>query len=148
VSLAEWQPLTETESLSSEYDLQAGVYAADQRLFAVNRSEREDRPAILSDAQVEGLFRGLPFDRIDGQLGVGTSLIQEIWRVFLMLMLLALLLEGVLCIPRPRPPADSSRVTDWNTGTAPGAEPISANRAVTGSAVTAADNSRSMEVTA
>ena len=46
------------------------------------------------------LFEGLDFDRVDDTAGSGASLIQEIWRLFLVAMLIALVLEAVLCIPK------------------------------------------------
>ena len=46
------------------------------------------------------LFDRLEFDRVDDRAGSGTSLLEEIWRTFLALMMAALLMEAVLCIPK------------------------------------------------
>jgi hypothetical protein len=46
------------------------------------------------------LFRGLNFVRVDEQAGHLNSLVQEIWRLFLLTMLVALVLEAALCLPK------------------------------------------------
>lgn len=93
-------------TLSNNLFRHAGVYRVDDQLLAINRSVDEDLPRTVVDQRVAGLFDGLDFDRVDDTAGSGVSLIQEIWRLFLALMLMALLLEAVLCIPR-RPAAQT-----------------------------------------
>lgn len=88
------------DSLSTEWPFQRGVYGVGDRLLAVNRPSAEDAGTVLADARVGDLFRGLDFARVDDQAGNASSLIQEIWRVFLMSMLIALLVEAALCLPR------------------------------------------------
>ena len=92
---------------SSEPGLQAGVFAAGERLFAVNRPAAEDASATVADDRIDGLFRGLGFSRITGRTGVGDSIVQEIWRAFLIAMLLAIIGEGLLSLPR-RPQANAA----------------------------------------
>jgi hypothetical protein len=91
--------------LSTEFPYHAGVYAAGERTLAVNRAAPEDHAPILSDRQVAGLFRGLDFDRVDDRAGNVASLTREVWRLFLGAMLLALVVEAGLCIPRAAAPA-------------------------------------------
>ena len=79
----------------------AGVYAADKGILAVNRAEAEDRPAVLSDSRVAELFRGLDFDRVDDQAGNMKSLAREVWRMCVGGMLVAIVIEAGLCLPRP-----------------------------------------------
>lgn len=95
------------ETLSTEYPFQAGVYQVGDKRIAVNRSQAEDEAKVLSDARVHALFDGLDFSRIDDQAGSGESLIQEIWRTFLVAMLLAMILEAVLCLPSRRRPTEA-----------------------------------------
>jgi hypothetical protein len=103
---ASWQRLAGSEeALSTEAAAQGGVYLSGERLLAVNRPAAEDRAAILDDHRVGELFKGLDFARVDDQAGSLSSLIQEIWRLFLATMMLALIVEAVLCLPRPAPPA-------------------------------------------
>jgi hypothetical protein len=97
------------EAISTEYSFHRGVYASDERLLAVNRSAAEDSAPVLADARVSELFRGLDFARVDDRAGSAGSLIQEIWRLFLTAMLLAMMAEAGLCLPkRVRPQGASS----------------------------------------
>jgi hypothetical protein len=101
-----WQPVGAVDdALSAEYAFQRGVYASGERLVAVNRAPAEDQAAILDDARVAGLFRGLDFSRVDDQAGNLSALIQEIWRIFLVTMIIALIVEAALCMPRVVRPA-------------------------------------------
>jgi hypothetical protein len=77
------------------------VFACGERLAAVNRPAAEDASLALADERIDGLFRGLSFTRITGTAGDTTSLVQEIWRAFLIAMLVALVVEGLLSLPRP-----------------------------------------------
>jgi hypothetical protein len=97
-----WRKLAGTaEALSTEYPDHAGVYAADKGILAVNRTAAEDRPAVLSDSRVAELFRGLDFDRLDDQAGNVKSLAREIWRMCVGAMMVAIVVEAGLCLPRP-----------------------------------------------
>ncbi len=96
-----WQRVSgEDDRLSTEAAYQRGVYQADDRLLAVNRPAAEDEGAVLADARVDELFRDLNYLRVEDQAGNLGSLVQEIWRAFLLAMLIALILEAVLCLPR------------------------------------------------
>ena len=107
---AAWERLAGPEAtLSTDVGLQPGVYSASWRLVAVNRPAAEDAGVIISDERIDGLFRGLSYARISGQAGAGESVVQEIWRAFLIAMLGALVLEGILSLPRPALPAASGR---------------------------------------
>ena len=96
-----WQRLAgEPQALSTDYAFDRGVYSVGERLLAVNRSASEDEAAVLTDARVAGLFEGLNFVRTDGQAGDAGSLIQEIWRLFLVAMIAAMVGEAGLCLPK------------------------------------------------
>lgn len=104
-----WKRLAGAEDgLSSDYPLHRGAYRADDRLLAVNRAAAEDLAPILADDRVAELFRGLDFARIDDRAGNISSLIQEIWRAFLVAMMVSMIVEAGLCLPRPRPVGASS----------------------------------------
>lgn len=104
-----WQRLTESNGLSTEITAHRGVTSAGEQLYAINRPLAEDNARILSDSRVADLFRGLPYVRVDDQAGSIQSLIEEIWRAFLMSMLLALVVEAVLCLPKLAPiPANAA----------------------------------------
>lgn len=93
------------ESVASEYPIQAGVYDSNGRLLAINRPAAEDNAPILDDDRVAGLFAGLDFSRVDDREGNLGSIIQEIWRLFLILMMVALVAEAALCLPKKVQPA-------------------------------------------
>lgn len=101
ISAETWQRFSGTDTaISTEYAYHAGVYGTADRMVAVNRSLPEDDPATVTDEQLAGLFRGLDFVRIDERSGEAGSLVQEIWRIFLVTMLLAMFVEALLCLPR------------------------------------------------
>jgi hypothetical protein len=96
-----WNKLAGGEDvLSTEFSQHAGIYAAGERTLAVNRAAPEDHAPVLNDAQVAGLFIGLEFDRVNDQAGNVASLTREVWRLFLGAMLVAIVVEAGLCIPR------------------------------------------------
>lgn len=100
-STSTWTRLSEEEhGLSTESRFQRGVYEDGERLLAVNRPASEDNVIVVADGRVSGLFKGLDFARVDDQAGSLNALIQEIWRLFLVTMLIALVLEAVLCLPK------------------------------------------------
>ena len=53
--------------------------------------------------RVAELFRGLDFARVDDRAGNLGSLIQEIWRMFLVAMMVAMVVEAALCLPKLAP---------------------------------------------
>lgn len=106
-----WQQLAgPPEALSTEFAFHGGVYAASERLVALNRSASEDQAAVLADPRVTELFQGLDFARVDDKAGNLSALIQEIWRLFLVAMIMALIVEAALCLPRIQHVAPVSQV--------------------------------------
>lgn len=88
------------EALSTAYQHHAGVYASGEKLLAVNRAASEDQAPVLTNDRLNELFKGLNFTRVDDQAGSLAGIINEIWRPFLLIMLIALLVEAALCLPR------------------------------------------------
>lgn len=115
-----WQQLAgPPEAISTEFAFQGGVYSAAERLVALNRSASEDHATVLADARVTDLFQGLDFTRVDDKAGNLASLIQEIWRLFLVAMMIALIVEAALCLPRLNPQIVNAPTTDgWSTASA------------------------------
>jgi hypothetical protein len=96
-----WRRVSGNEAaLSTDYSFHAGVYEAGERLLAVNRTPGEALAPVVADTKVFELFRGLDFARVDDRAGNFGSLIQEIWRVFLVSMMVAMLAEAALCLPK------------------------------------------------
>ncbi len=96
-----WQQVAgPPEALSTEFAFHGGVYSAGERLLALNRGSAEDQAAVLADGRVAELFQGLDFARVDDKAGNLAALIQEIWRLFLVAMIIALIVEAALCLPK------------------------------------------------
>ena len=105
-----WTPVIEgDQGLSTEALYHRGVYSANDRLLAVNRPANEDDARVLNESRLAELFRGLNFVRVDDRAGSVSSLIQEIWRVFLITMLISLILEAVLCLPKVARTTETTR---------------------------------------
>ena len=100
-STGEWIRLAgDAEASAGEPGRHAGVFTRGEWLVAVNRPAAEDAARILPDERIDQLFGGLPFTRVAGRAGSEGSLVQEIWRLFLVSMLLALIGEAILCLPK------------------------------------------------
>jgi hypothetical protein len=97
------------EVLSTDYASQPGVYQSGDRLLAVNRPVAEDLAPVLTAPKVAALFTGLDFTRVDDSADNSSSLIQEIWRLFLISMLAAMVLEAALCLPKVARPSGVTR---------------------------------------
>ncbi len=107
VELAGAQQLAGSEdAVSADYFFHAGVYQRDERQWAVNCAEDEGQADILSDEEVHGLFEGLDVSILAGEASGGSSLVREIWRACMLGMIVALLAEAVLCVPRAAKPQD------------------------------------------
>jgi len=96
----EWRHIAGPVAASTEAGFHAGVYASQGRLLAVNRPAAEDAAEVVADAQVESLFQGLTFNRFQQKAGGLGSIVEEVWRLFLIAVVVALVLEGLLCLPR------------------------------------------------
>ncbi len=100
-----WKPLDEQskEILISSRTIQPGLYQAEETLLAMNRPVSEDRTATVENTELERLLNGLDYTIIDDAAGSSMQLASEVWRIFLIIMICALLLEAVLCIPEKQP---------------------------------------------
>jgi Aerotolerance regulator N-terminal len=101
----QWKRLAGLDGvLSTDYGSQPGVYASGERLLAVNRPFAEDNAPFVAAPKVAGLFKGLDFSRLDDTADNTGSLVQEIWRLFLLSMMVAMVVEAGLCLPKPSRP--------------------------------------------
>ncbi|MFM8891061.1 MAG: BatA domain-containing protein [Planctomycetia bacterium] len=96
----EWRRIAGPPAVSTEAAFHAGVYAHDSRLVAVNRPAAEDAAEILADPVVDRLFDGLRLSRHRRQAGGLGGIVEEVWRLVLVAVLAALVVEGLLCLPR------------------------------------------------
>jgi hypothetical protein len=89
------------EGSAKDFNSQAGVYRMGQRLVAVNRPEREDLSPSLEADGVRGLFGEVPVALAQEKAQDGASDDpKEIWQWFLVAMAMALLIEGILILPK------------------------------------------------
>ncbi len=72
--------------------------------MALNRPVFEEDQTILDEAAVRALLGEVRLEFIQDQAGASNALAQEVWRVLLVLMALALLTEAILCLPPKRTP--------------------------------------------
>ena len=97
-------PAADEESvrLTSDHPFRSGIYGNDKRLVALNRPTDEDRTTAMSTLELGELFDGLDYHVVDDSLSSQQSLASEIWKIFIALSGLALLLEAWFCMP-PKP---------------------------------------------
>ena len=97
----EWELVAPTDDspLLSQRGLHAGVYRDEAYWTAVNRSQIEDSAVAAPVEAVDALFDGMSYRRIDVDVGDTSALASELWRIFLIAMIVALLVEAVLSLP-------------------------------------------------
>ena len=96
-----WTPLDEisTDVMLSQRTLNNGLYETPEASFALNRPLKEDGVEVLSDGTLEQVLNGLNYTRINDKAGSTMALASEVWRTFLILMIVALMAEALLCVP-------------------------------------------------
>ena len=106
----DWEPLNDEsrEQLSILRPFKTGVFRDGEKLFAINRDPAEDGTKPIDDTTLEPLMGGLDYQRIEDKVGNEGSLASEVWRIFLIVMALAMILEAALCIPAREHAVDSS----------------------------------------
>ena len=108
----QWESVAPAENTASlsQRELHAGVYREGEYWVAVNRSQAEDNAKTSPVETVDTLFDGLSYRRIDVDVGDTSALASELWRIFLIAMALALILEAVLSLPSKK--TESSPLID------------------------------------
>jgi len=77
----------------------AGVYRLGAQTYAVNRPWSEDNPDQLTDEKIHILLPDAAISAMQGGVE-NPSLVQEAWKLFLLIALGCLLLEALLCLPK------------------------------------------------
>lgn len=80
----------------------AGVVRQRDALIALNRDEAEDTSALLPASRLQGLTKGVETQVVRGSVKTG-ALVEEVWRLFLTLVLIGLVGEALLCITESSP---------------------------------------------
>ena len=96
------QSAGDSSVLSNQFSQHPGVYRSDALLIAQNRLGDEDSGKLVNAETLSSLFGGLKWSRIEVG-ATARSLVQEIWRWFLITMLFAMVFEAILCMPKRRP---------------------------------------------
>jgi hypothetical protein len=95
-----WVSVGGEEGESRDFNTEAGIYRLGKRVVAVNRPEREDLVPSLEGDEAVKLFGEMPValfqEKREGTAGDP----KEIWKWFLALMAVALLVEGFLILPK------------------------------------------------
>ncbi|MEZ6126178.1 MAG: BatA domain-containing protein [Planctomycetaceae bacterium] len=117
---ADWTALDDLsrDIWTSQRTVSAGLFRDSERLLAVNRPAAEDSPEVISDETLHQVLDGIEVTRIDDTVGGAMQLASEVWRTFLMLMILALMAEAVLSIPTEK--MVSKPASEQNSATAIG----------------------------
>ena len=99
-ALKDLEVLTEMREgvVPAEFGNYAGCCEIDSTLVALNRTATEDNAEVLGDEDLDQLFAGLEFQAIQDESGSESSLVNEIWRLFLLGMAVALVAEAALCL--------------------------------------------------
>ena len=72
-----------------------------QRVVAVNRPQREDVLISMDQEEVEALFGEVPLVLFqESTIEIESDDDRELWKAFLVVMALALLIEGILILPK------------------------------------------------
>ena len=104
----EFERVSETDEtwLLAEHLEHSGAVQVGEAFIALNRRAAEDQSTVVPDERVTTLMPGVDVSLVAG--GVESEgLVEEIWRVFLMLILFALIAEALLCITESSPPKEA-----------------------------------------
>jgi len=100
-TLQEWTPANDVSQqvIPWERSIQPGAYSLEDNMIAVNRAIAEDTSASLPKETLESMLQGVTYQSIVDDAGKPNSLAREIWRVFIVGMILFLLMEAWLSMP-------------------------------------------------
>ena len=85
--------------MPSQRPYEAGLYQSDDRYVGLTRPSAEDDLSVVAKETLDESMSGLDFTLIDDQAGSNFALASEVWRFFLIIMVIALVVECILCIP-------------------------------------------------
>ena len=107
------QEMTEQEKVNAGYRRKAvktrpriltskrGCTGWGKRVVAVNRPQREDVLISMDQEEVEALFGEVPLVLFqESTIEIESDDDRELWKAFLVVMALALLIEGILILPK------------------------------------------------
>lgn len=96
-----------SEKMLKQPEFSTGIYRVDNDLLAVNRPNKEDLTEEISMDELKTKLTSIPlYTFMDGNIredSQDSTLVREVWRWFIILGILCLLLETWLTLPRPVP---------------------------------------------
>jgi len=97
---SEWQQVLRYDDsvLSLEQELFPGVLKRNERVVAVNRPASEDAITVLDGRAVNELFQGIGVTISVNDSKDDSALVEEIWKLLLLFMALALVGEAMLSL--------------------------------------------------
>lgn len=100
-TVVDWSPLDDTSDQVwvSQRGNMGGLFEGGERLLAVNRPLAEDADQVVTDETLSQVLAGIEYKRIDDKVGGAMQLASEVWRTFLILMIIALIAEALLSVP-------------------------------------------------
>jgi hypothetical protein len=105
VECGEWEPdanerwTTVDSSGSKNVSTQSGVYRSGTKMVAVNRPAREDDRELVDATRAKALLGPVPIYMFDERQSGSARVQSELWRLFLIIMALCLVVEGFLILP-------------------------------------------------
>lgn len=87
-----------SESSPINGDYEAGVWKMGEKIIATNRPETEDNWIITSEDDLKSALEETPYQLFEDKGSEDDSFAQEIWRAFLVAMLVFLITEAFLCL--------------------------------------------------
>ncbi len=103
--IAKGERIKNGQSTVEDTNYQAGVFRINDSFQALNRPSNEDDLEIVSEEQLARLLEGTDYHYRAEQGGGGNrKKSSEVWRFFLVGLLLFLLAEAILSLPKPRSP--------------------------------------------
>jgi len=77
----------------------SGAYRSSDKVMVLNRPPSEDIQEYLGSSDLEEMMKGISFSTLHEKSGTDTNIATEIWKAFLVIMLLFLVSEAFLCLP-------------------------------------------------
>ena len=100
-SASQWEAVGSISAavLPSERSFVAGLYSDQEKIIAVNRSNDEDNPEKLDRDSVAQQLAETSFELVASESASMSDLASELWKPFMILVIIALLVEGWLSLP-------------------------------------------------
>jgi len=86
-------------SEQKNFKINSGVYKYGDKVLVLNRPSSEDVQEYAGTTELDDILKGISFSTLHEKSGRDSNISTEIWKAFLILMLLFLVAEAFLCMP-------------------------------------------------